>query len=371
MQSGLHLLSKCFGCVYEAFRLIGDAFDHNNAATAAKSGEVICMDCLAVFTISEPMALAKHDCFRRVRSLTFVVVAVLAGAVAFSSAASAMANCAAKPSACGFPDATNTGVQRGVTLKVIPDQVKSGPGWHWDSRGWVVIDRDDTVFSGFAFNGEIWVEADRVTVKNVRLTGGGLFAISVRHAHDTRIQHCTIGPPMSKPRLMVGIKDIYGDAQGTRVSNCDISNTSTAVQLDQGVIAHNYIHDMGMISGDHINGITSNGSATMLTIKHNTIFNQIYQTDAIGLFEDFGVQANRLIDNNLIAGGGYTIYAGQNPGGPKTYNIKVTNNRFSKKFFPKGGSFGPATAHNKYGSGNIWSNNVWDEDNTAINAPPL
>ena len=81
--------------------------------------------------------------------------------------------------------------------------------------------------------------------------------------------------------------------------------------------------------------------------------------------------ANRLIDNNLLAGGGYTIYAGQNPGGLKTYNIRVTNNRISKKFYPRGGSFGPATAHNKFGSGNVWSNNVWDEDNTVINAPPL
>ncbi len=31
------------------------------------------------------------------------------------------------------------------------------------------------------------------------------------------------------------------------------------------------------------------------------------QTDAIGLFEDFGVQANRIIRGNLLAGGSYTL----------------------------------------------------------------
>jgi hypothetical protein len=134
------------------------------------------------------------------------------------------------------------------------------------------------------------------------------------------------------------------------------------VQTDSGLIQDNYIHDMGYRSGDHINGTTSNGGGALLTIRHNTIFNQIDQTDAVSLFEDFGSQHDRVIDDNLLAGGGYTIYGGANPGGAATSNIRITNNRISRMYYPNGGYYGPVTAFDPQGSGNVWSGNVWDDD---------
>ena len=135
-----------------------------------------------------------------------------------------------------------------------------------------------------------------------------------------------------------------------------------------GVIADNYIHDMGFREGDHVNGTTSNGGTQLLTIRHNTVLNQYSQTDAISLFQDFGVEANRLIDNNLMAGGGYTIYGGANPGGAKTSNIRIMNNRISKKFYPKGGYFGHSTAFDTAAPGNVWSGNVCDETGEPVKA---
>ena len=121
----------------------------------------------------------------------------------------------------------------------------------------------------------------------------------------------------------------------------------------QGLIEDNYIHDLGYKAGDHVNGFTCNGGSTQLTIRHNTVFNQHSQTDAVSLFQDFGPQSNRLITNNLLAGGGYTLYAGANPGKESTAtNIVVTNNRFSTKFYPRGGSYGPYTAYAS-GQGNV------------------
>jgi len=96
--------------------------------------------------------------------------------------------------------------------------------------------------------------------------------------------------------------------------------------------------------------VTSNGSTDQLTIRGNTILNRFDQTDAIGLFQDFGVEANRLITGNLLAGGGYTIYGGANERFGKTYNIVVTNNRFSTIYFPKARSFGPVAYFDKAGS---------------------
>ncbi len=303
---------------------------------------------------------------RRMGISAFVMIAFL---VAHSGSATAMANCAVNPSSCGFPDKTNTGARKVSAFKRIPQDIKKGPGWYWDSRGWIVINKNGTTFSNFIIDTDLSVEADNVVIHDVIITSNGLFGIALRHADNVRIERCTIGPPLSKTRLTIGIKDVYGDALGAVVTQNHIFNTSTAIQMEQGLITDNYITDMGYLAGDHINGILSTGSKKLLEIRHNTIFNRFSQTDAIGLFEDFDVQANRVVDNNLIAGGGYTLYAGQNPGGPRTYNIKVTNNRFAVNLYGKAGYWGPATAHNKYGSGNIWSNNVWDYNNAVVPAP--
>ncbi len=38
-------------------------------------------------------------------------------------------NCGPSPHRCGYPDATNTGVPKGMALRSVPGQVSSGPGW--------------------------------------------------------------------------------------------------------------------------------------------------------------------------------------------------------------------------------------------------
>lgn len=280
--------------------------------------------------------------------------------------------CAATPSACGFPDATNTGVKAGVALRSVPDQVAKGPGWHWDTRGWLAVDGQGTVLENLAVNANIDVTAADVTIRNVRLTAGGEgFGISLRHTKNVTIEDVEIaGRDAGAGRLMVAIKDIYGDAQGTQVLRTDIGNTGTGVQIYAGLVQDSYIHDMGFKSGDHTNGTTDNGgSRSPLTLRHNTVFNQHPQTDAISLFQDFGTQTNRTIENNLVAGGGYTIYGGANPGGAQTSNIRIVGNRFSRLYYSNAGSYGYATAFDARGPGNEWSGNIWDDSGATVPAP--
>jgi hypothetical protein len=251
----------------------------------------------------------------------------------------------------------------------VPSQVSSGPGWSW-SHGGVEISGAGTVFAGYAVAGTVDVTASHVTVKDDKITAtGDSFGVAIRHASGTTIQDCDISSPSAGDgRLMVAVKDIYGDASGTKVTGNNIWHTSTGVQIGSGLIQGNYIHDMGYAGGDHINGTTSNGSTTALVIDHNTVFNSYSQTDAISLFEDFGVEANVTISNNLVAGGGYTIYGGQNPGGPRAFNIRITGNRFATIYFPQGGHWGPITAFDPSGPGNQWSGNVWDGTGQPVNA---
>jgi hypothetical protein len=57
-----------------------------------------------------------------------------------------------------------------------------------------------------------------------------------------------------------------------------------------------------------------------------------------------------------VAGGGYPIY-GDTPGdGSK--NIVITNNRWSRLYFPKGGYYGACTFNNAV---TTFTGNLWDD----------
>jgi len=295
-------------------------------------------------------------------SLLLPTVALSNAAVAQASAATASdstapkataTNCATKPSKCGYPDATNTG----VTVATSKLRIINGP---------VDLHQDGQVFENAIVRGHVNIAASNVTVRNVRIRNTGEdWGIGLVHARNATISHAEIRP--AGARLVVGIKDVYGDARGTRILRTEIVRTATGIQTHEGLIRSNYIHDMAYAPGDHVNGTTSNGSTVPLTIRHNTIFNQLGQTDAISLFQDFGVEANRTIHDNLLAGGGYSIYGGAGGHGT-THHIEITDNRFSRLYYPNGGSYGPV-AHFDGGRGNKFSGNVWDENAARIARP--
>ena len=282
------------------------------------------------------------------------------------------ANCSNAPHLCGFPDATNSGVPAKMRAKLlkVPSQVSSGPGWHYDPRGWVEVDGNGAVLKGLSIPYNVDVTASDVTIEDdVIVNTGDDFGVSIRHSRGVTVKDCDISSPYTDSRrLMVGVKDVYGDASGIKVIGNNIWHTATGVQIGAGVIASNYIHSMGFKSGDHVNGITVNGSTTPLTIEHNTVFVNLDQTDAISLFEDFGVEANKLIKDNLVAGGDYSIYGGAKSGGPQSYNIRIIGNRFSRKYYSNGGQFGPA-AYFDSGRGNVWAGNIWDGTKAVVTSP--
>jgi hypothetical protein len=280
--------------------------------------------------------------------------------------------CGPNPHRCGFPDATNTGPR--VSLRAVPAGAR-GSGWSSDSQGNVEVYGDGAVFSGYSVHGYIDVTGNNAVVTDDAISnfGNDINGDGVNltgNPSNVTIEHVSISSPygtQGNMGIFAGIKDITGTAEGTRVLDNNIADASTGVQLYIGLIEGNYIHDVTFADpSSHLNGTTSNGSTTPLTIDHNTVFNPNGQTDAISLFEDFGVEANVVINDNLVAGGGYTIYGGQNPGGPQAYNIKITNNHFSNIYFPQSGSFGYITAFDLNAPGNVWSGNVWDSTGKTV-----
>src|SRR5580693_3581137 len=273
---------------------------------------------------------------------------VLAGGGAGSRAgATVLTNCAASPSACGYPDATNTGVPAGTTLKSVPSQVSSGPSWSYNvANNEVVVTGAGAVLSGLSIPCTVEIDASNVTVNDVQVVTGGSFAIDLRHTTGVTIENSTI-------------------------TGNNISAFRTAMQVSAGLVQGNYIHDPGYIAGDHTNGIVTNGGTAPMTINDNTVFNSLGQTDAISLDASTGgvAVANKTIENNFLAGGGYSIYGGDGPSTNPTSNIVITGNRFGQMYYAKGGQFGAVAYYDHTGSGNSWTGNIWDTTGQAIPSP--
>jgi hypothetical protein len=270
-------------------------------------------------------------------------------------------NCIMVPRACGFPDATNTGVPAGMVLRSVPGQVSSGPGWHFDpKRDYVAVTARGAVLSDLSIPCNLDIDASDVTVRDVRVVTGGYFGISLRHTTGVTIEDTTVsGQNLTSGRVNSAIDDVFGDSTGMVIKNDNISLFRTGVQVSTGVIVGNYIHDPGYIRGDHTNGIYAAGTTEPLTIYGNTIFNNLGQTDDVNLHASSSRQdmANKLVVDNLLAGGGYSIYGGIRNG--HTANIVITDNEFGRIFYPDGGRYGPAAYFNSQQTGNVWSGNVW------------
>ena len=288
--------------------------------------------------------------------------------------AAVLTGCAAAPSACGYPDATNTGVPAGTALIQVPAQLMSGPGWSYNAAtSTVTVTASGTTISGLAITGTLQISASNVTVKNVQVTSGGNFGISLTHTTGVTIENSTIsGQNPAAGRVAYAIDDIYGDSTAITITADNISAFRTAIQVSTGLVSGNYIHDPGYIAGDHTNGIYVNGGTAPLTISGNTIYDSLGQTDAINL--DAGTPgpaapvANKTIKNNLLAGGSYTIYGGAASASP-TSSIIITGNRFAQNYYTKSGQYGPAAYYDPTGAGNTWTANIWDTTTQTIPSP--
>jgi hypothetical protein len=225
--------------------------------------------------------------------------------------------------------------------------------------GSVTADKTGQVIDGLDITGEINVTAPNVTIRNTRVTGGGDWVVIIRPGADNlTIQDTELRTPAGTPQDIACVLNI-SDAT-PRILRANIHSCSAGVSSGGGLVQDSYIHDMAQVPGlSHDVGIASNGTGG-LTVRHNTIFNQLDQTATIALYQDFDTQKDDLIDNNLIAGGGYCLYGGTGTKGTTT-NIRFTNNRLSRKYHPTCGYYGTIASFNPHDPGNTWTGNYWDE----------
>jgi hypothetical protein len=257
--------------------------------------------------------------------------------------------------ACSYPNAGNTGPAKGSMTS------KSGD---------TTITKNGSVLDHWDLKGSLDIYADNVTVQNCRIASKNWWGINLRPGHTgLRVLHCVItGVPGAGQDNGGEDYAVSNMSNGTiEVGWNNVSQFGNALSMGHGNIHDNYVHDLSAfinLGGEyqHTDALISDGGDKGgMMIKHNTLLNQIPvnkgASAAVGLFADTGIVSNTTVDGNWIAGGAYALYGG-NTGAT---NIKVTNNVFSTQFWPSVGYYGPVTAWNAKGAGNVWSNNVTSE----------
>jgi hypothetical protein len=120
------------------------------------------------------------------------------------------------------------------------------------------------------------------------------------------------------------------------------------------------------------------------TLRHNVLscdYTGPFPTDELGCsadlsgYADFAPIHDNTIDGNLFTannpGAGYCAYGGGTPSKPfsgdgsNATSIVFTNNVFQRGANGKCGTYGPITDFRAGRSGNVWSNNTWDNGGTV------
>jgi hypothetical protein len=256
-----------------------------------------------------------------------------------------------------------------------------------------------TTISGLELHGSIEVEANNVTIKNDKIVNGdgftqGAHAVRLyRGFTGLKIEDTTIeGGNCTSEALEMGIETEEPGATANRI----YGNCASSIMHGPGREENSYSIDNGTIwdSAEHKEEAhyeTWYLGGGSLTAIHNTLLNPHGHTAVIFTKTDFANVEEARIENNLLAGGGFTIYGGEgNPAHEVVGPVIVRDNRFARclgkeapapngghkceglkeqendghGYYPKGGNFGWRSSFKA--SVTTWTGNVWDDSNESI-----
>jgi hypothetical protein len=239
----------------------------------------------------------------------------------------------------GYPDATNTGVPAGTALTIV--------------NGNMTITTAGTVIENRDVRGCITVNASNVIIRKSRVSCSGSSVIWSGSTNlvveDTEII-CggTPGTTALTPQNYT--------ARRVNASRCEnVLWASRNVTVEDSYL-HDPIH-YDPATDPHTDTIQIPAGASNITIRHNRIYGDYVNQSSFGTsaITIGGGTSSILVDNNVLAGGGYTLYCDQeNHGGPST-NTAYRNNRFSRVFVSTVGGFGPwSDCTDEVISGNVY-----------------
>lgn len=232
------------------------------------------------------------------------------------STSSPQRSCVPRPSACGFPDQTNTGVRPGTRLTSVDHDVHTS--------------RDGELIANLDIRGTLYIDHSRVTVENVRVTGDGGYSWAIwvgeeNPVADVTIRDCTVDANGSDQGGVTA-----GAARSWTMYGCDISNGENAVRTGGNVVLRdNYFHDFFSTSEDPHYDAVEVYSGTSSHLVHNTMILDRAETSVVNVQAAFGPIRDTDISDNLIDGGGWQLNI-RDLDGP-VRGTRVDGNRFGHR----------------------------------------
>jgi len=230
-----------------------------------------------------------------------------------------------------FPDASNTGYSGVLT-----------------TQGATTVSTDGTVIGNKKITGRLTINADNVTIRNVHVQSLTDYYVVMVYGQNCLIEDATCE---GSEQAQASIAAVNGGQFIARRVNCFGAMDGVTLS-NNSELRDSYIHDLSGDSSSHNDGVNADGF-TGWTVDHCTILNDREQTSCIWVGDPRNGASAGYLTDCLLAGGGYSVYAG--PG--TSDGIHVTGNRFSTRFFAKGGFYGPVTAWSS--ANNEWGDNLW------------
>ena len=245
---------------------------------------------------------------------------------------------------CGWPGPANTGpaastaVQRTVT-------------------GGLVITTNGTVVDGWRVDGGIQVRARNVVIRNswVSHSAGGANGSGVVNinpgASATIVNSLLDGKNATHTCIWHEGASMVARTNECRGANDGIFTWATTTGVDGAgdnfTIEDNYLHGFTTAAANgHVDAFQTEG-AKHGVIRHNTFDVAQDQTSAIAIWNSRKSADDIVVDRNLIAGGGFAVYAEDyNPseaspaGGYSVTRIRFSDNVFSTVHYPCVGNWG-------------------------------
>jgi hypothetical protein len=221
--------------------------------------------------------------------------------------------------------------------------------------GPLTITTPGAVIDSLDIAGCVRVQADNVTIIRSRVTCDGAAAAITQsggalglNVVESLVQGGSVDPAGA---------GVWSD-QAYAVIRSEIRNVTDGVFLGSwGTIEGSWVHDLTARPGEHNDLVQMTGGANAF-VRNNLLEHRRDQTAAVMIKSDLGPIDNVIIENNVIAGGGFGVYvmAGNALGGccDAPTNVAVWNNVFRAGSFLWGPlvSPGPTTVLcNKLDSG--------------------
>jgi hypothetical protein len=286
-------------------------------------------------------------------------------------------DCFQRPSVCGYPDPSNTGVPPGTPLNSYEGDLRvTTPG---------------TVISDVSVQGTVEILASDVTIRDseVTTTDGSLghnIWISPG-AGNVVIENTTLRGADSHSNAVQYSVQNSGETTNKGI-NLQMYNC-TECWAGPGTLQDSYAIADGVVPGAHYEAIYYGGGGGSLIANHNTLLNPHDQTADVFTKTDFGNLGTVTVTNNLLGGGGFMVYGGEGGAGAVVGPVTVTGNRLARcqsaavadrggghycsggadvhGYWPEGGHYGVAGDFNA--AATTWKDNYWDDTGEPVASP--